>query len=269
MSIFPSREIALTIGQVSVHWYGIMYLLSFLFGIWVIPRLLKYRSLSLTADLRDALVFDVFLGVLFGGRLGFVLFYGGKEYFENPLKILALWEGGMSSHCGFLGVMIALLIFTWRNKIPLLLLGDVLVIPIAVGLALGRFGNLINGELYGTVTALPWGMNFPGAEGLRHPTQIYAVIKDLFVASVCFLLLKNIRIKNTPGMVAAVFLIMYAISRFIVEIFRDQTFARVFRFGKIVLSEGQVLTLPIFIAGMVLLVIVLRNRRVIENATAT
>ncbi|MFA5800211.1 MAG: prolipoprotein diacylglyceryl transferase, partial [Candidatus Peribacteraceae bacterium] len=247
MELFPSRPVALSIGPVDIHWYGIMYLLGFLLGMWLLPRLQRYRGLSLSAEQRDKLVFNVFLGVLLGGRLGYVLFYGGSEYFAYPLKILAVWEGGMSSHGGFIGVTIALLIFAWRERVKLLPLADVLVVPVALGLALGRMGNLINGELYGTITLLPWGMHFLGVEGLRHPTQIYAALKDILIALVCFLHLKHTAgSQRSHGMTAALFLIFYALLRFLVEYVRDQSFVSTYVIGGVRLSEGQLLTLPVF-----------------------
>jgi phosphatidylglycerol:prolipoprotein diacylglycerol transferase len=235
-----------------------MYLLAFLFGMWAVPRLTKYRGFTLTADQRDVLVFDVFLGVLLGGRLGYVIFYGGSDYFSHPLKILALWEGGMSSHGGFIGVMIAILVFAYRQRVPLLALADVLVAPVAVGLALGRLGNLINGELYGTVATLPWGMYFPGVQGLRHPTQIYAVIKDLSIALVCFIHLRRSGLAGQArfGVTTAVFLLMYSVLRFWVEIYRDQSFVGTYMIGGLRLSEGQVLTIPVFLVGICLLAVI-------------
>ncbi len=255
ISFFPERAIALTLGPVDVHWYGIMYALGFLLGIWMLPRLLKIAKLSLTAQDRETLVMWVFFGVLLGGRLGFVLFYGGSYFLDHPLKILAVWEGGMSSHGGFIGVCLALFLFTSRKHIDFFRLADVLVIPIAIGLALGRLGNLINGELYGTVTSLPWGIHFPNVEGLRHPTQIYAILKDLFIASVCYLhLVRNADRHVPPGRTGAWFLVLYGFLRFVVEIFRDQPYGYTGILG-LSISRGQLLTIPIFLVGIGVLLV--------------
>ncbi len=251
--LFPSREIAVSVGPILVHWYGIMYAIAFLFGIWLLPRLLSIAKISLSHQERETMTLWVFLGVLLGGRLGFVAFYGGTYFFENPAKIFAVWEGGMSSHGGFLGVLLAMLIFTSRKHIDFFRLTDVLVIPVAIGLALGRLGNLINGELYGTVTHVPWGMQFPGADEPRHPTQIYAIMKDLSITCVCFVHLYRNREKNIPsGRTTGIFLVLYGILRFVVEIFRDQPYGFVHLFGLSV-SRGQLLTIPIFLAGVVVL----------------
>lgn len=261
IQLFPSRIVALALGPLSIHWYGILYLLGFLIGIWLLPKLLKYRDISLHEKQKESLLLHVFLGVLAGGRLGYVLFYGGTFFLQHPLEIFAVWHGGMSSHGGFLGVALALALFTRRHRIFLLALTDVLIVPIAIGLALGRLGNLINGELYGTVTTLPWGMYFSGVEGLRHPTQIYAMVKDLFIASVCFLHLKRSspptpllpqeRGETCSGQTTALFLILYAVLRFIVEMFRDQPYG----YSEILgfeFSRGQLLTIPLFLTGVVI-----------------
>ncbi len=250
ISFLPSRAVALSVGPVDIHWYGIMYLLAFLLGMRLLPRLLRYRNLDLSEPARESLLLAVFCGVLIGGRLGFVLFYGGVEYLRHPLEILAVWQGGMSSHGGFIGVTLALLWFTRRHSVPLLALTDVLVVPIAIGLAFGRIGNLINGELYGTMTTLAWGMHFPGVEGLRHPTQIYECVTDLIVAVVCWLHLRTSSAREwRSGRTTALFLSMYAVFRYIIEIFRDQQYGYTDIAG-ILFSRGQLLTLPLLFVGI-------------------
>lgn len=256
IDFFPSRSIALAFGPLSIHWYGVMYALAFLLGIWMLPRMLSAARLDLKAQERESIFLAAFLGVVLGGRLGFVLFYGADYFLEHPLKIFAVWEGGMSSHGGFIGVLLSLLLLARRKHIDFLRLCDAVVIPVAVGLALGRLGNLINGELYGTVTQLPWGMEFPGAEGFRHPTQIYAIAKDIFIAAVCWLHLSRTH-ADRPGKTAAIFCILYAILRFTVEIFREQPYG-FYELSAIQLSPGQVLTIPILIIGFV---VFFRNSR--------
>ncbi len=260
ISLLPSRTIALSIGPVDVHWYGIMYAVAFILGMFLLPRLQKITRLDLSERDRESLLISVFLGVLLGGRLGFVFFYGGSYFLENPWKILAVWEGGMASHGGFLGVALALLLFVWRRRIDFFRLTDTILIPVALGLALGRVGNFINGELYGTLTTLPWGMHFPGAEGLRHPTQLYAIDKNLAIALCSFLALRA-WYREEPvrtGRVTALFLMLYAVLRFTVEIFRDQPYGYTDIAG-VLLSRGQLLTLPLLLLGITLFV--LRSRR--------
>ena len=183
------------------------------------------------------------IGVVAGGRLGFVLFYEPSYYLSHPLEVIAVWQGGMSSHGGFIGVTVAILWALRERKNLILPIADVIVIPIALGLACGRIGNFINQELYGTVTTLPWGIAIPGEDGLRHPTQLYAVAKDLLIALACYLHLQKTRI---PGKTFALFLMMYGALRFLVEYVRDNdVFIGPF-------SEGQLLTFPIIIAGVLL-----------------
>jgi phosphatidylglycerol:prolipoprotein diacylglycerol transferase len=250
IDFFPTRQIAFEIGFIAIHWYGILYALAFLTGILLLPKLLKKAKIDLTLSERESLVLAIFLGVLVGGRLGFVLFYGGSYFLDNPLKIFAVWEGGMSSHGGFIGVILAVFLFSRRKHVDLFRLADVLVIPVALGLAFGRLGNLINGELYGTITTLPWGMHFPGVEGLRHPTQIYAILKDLLIAGICYVHFSHLIIKKAPsGETTALFLILYGVLRFIVEIFRDQSYGYEHIVG-LMFSRGQLLTIPIVLAGV-------------------
>lgn len=243
--LFPSRAIALSLGPVSVHWYGVMYALAFLIGMAMLPALLRIVRLPLTSRDRENLVLAVFLGVLMGGRLGYVVFYGAGYYVQHPLEILAVWQGGMASHGGFIGVAIALYLFCRKRGVELLRLSDAVMIPVAIGLGLGRIGNFINQELYGTVTTLPWGFAFPGASGLRHPIQLYDFAFQMCIALSCFLVLKR---EYAPGYVTGLFLTLYSVTRFLLEYIREQN--GVF-FGPF--SEGQWLTIPLFIAGVYLL----------------
>jgi phosphatidylglycerol:prolipoprotein diacylglycerol transferase len=180
-------------------------------------------------------------------------------FLENPWKVFAVWEGGMASHGGFLGVLLALFAFCRSRRVDFFRLGDTLVIPVALGLAFGRLGNLINGELYGTVTQLPWAMHFPGIEGLRHPTQVYAIAKDLFIMAFCYCHLSRYEEQGIPsGRTGGWFLVLYGILRFFVEIFREQPLGYRDVLG-LQLSTGQLLTLPILLTGVV--VLTLRRKR--------
>ncbi len=254
IELFPSRAIALTVGPLAVHWYGLMYLLAFAIGALLLPKVQRYRHLAMDQKTRESLFVHVFLGVLLGGRLGYVLFYGFEYYLNHPVEIIAVWKGGMASHGGMIGVALALCIFSRRQKVPLLALMDVLVPLAAIGLMLGRLGNFINQELYGTVTTLPWGMHFPGAEGLRHPTQLYAMAKDLLIALATFAHLAythHRRSGRSVGRTAALFCMMYGVLRFVVEFFRDQPQGFVSIIG-LSLSRGQLLTIPLFVVGVCL-----------------
>ena len=253
IAFFPSRTVALELFGFSVHWYGLLYLAGFLLAWALLPKLQKYRQLSLSADDWSGLLSAAVLGVIVGGRLGFVLFYEPAYFVAHPIEIFQVWHGGMSSHGGFLGVTVALLIALRKKTIDdKLRLADVVVTPIALGLMLGRLGNYINQELYGTVTTLPWGIIVPGEEGLRHPTQLYAMAKDLLIAALCFLHVRRVQARH--GETLALFLMLYGTLRFVVEHFRVQDYDL-----WLGLTRGQLLTLPIFLAGLAVAVWVRRR----------
>lgn len=249
IDFFPARNVALIIGGFPIYWYGILYLLAFVAAALLLPRLQHLRKLRLSkGEWSDILTWAV-VGVLLGGRFGYVLFYRFSDFLGNPLVLFDVRSGGMASHGGFIGVAFALLWVmrrrAWDEKLSI---ADVAVVPVAIGLAFGRFGNFLNQELYGTVTTLPWGMEFDGVAGLRHPTQFYAMAKNLFIAATCFAYLRSTRESFVPGRSFALFLMLYGVLRFTVEIVRDQT--GIAMYGP--LSEGQLLTIPVFLAGIVM-----------------
>ena len=246
ISIFPSRTIFLQIAGLQIHWYGVMYLLAFVMAFILVRRLQKYRSLYLDSEEWSYILSWAIIGVLVGGRLGYVLFYEPMYFLLNPLDIFAVWKGGMSSHGGFVGVALAMWWAASRHNIPIWKLADIVVVPIAIGLSFGRLGNYINYELYGTVTTLPWGIAIPGVEGLRHPTQLYAVIKDLLIAGICFYHISRTA-PILPGRTFALFLMLYGGLRFLTEFVRAQQYELFLG-----LSRGQLYTIPIFLIGVFL-----------------
>ena len=262
MTIFPSRQVALELLGFEIHWYGLLYLAAFLLAYVLLKKFQKFRSLTLSNDEISSVLSWVIIGVIVGGRLGFVLFYEPVYFLQNPFEAFAVWNGGMSSHGGFIGVGLALLYILRKKQIPLLAFLDVATVPIAIGLTLGRLGNFINWELYGTVTDVPWAMQIPGVEGLRHPTFFYAMVKDLWIAAVCLVVLRSQ--KTTPGFVISLFLIMYGVLRFIVELYREQTFALT-DLGLITLTRGQLLSVPIILGGVGLFFVLRMQRRKPEN----
>lgn len=248
ISFFPSRMVAVDVWGFGIHWYGLLYFVAFLIGWLLLPRIQKYRNLSLDADAWSQLLSAAVIGVIVGGRLGYVLFYGPAYYAQHPLEIFAVWNGGMASHGGFIGVTLAC-IYVLRKQSwdHILRIADVVVIPVTIGLGLGRIGNFINQELYGTVTSLPWGMSFPGAEGLRHPIQFYDFSAMMVLALILFFSLKSKPVR--PGRTLALFLILYGIVRFLIEFIRDQAGVPVY-----LLTEGQWLTIPVLLIGLFLFV---------------
>lgn len=242
--------IALQIGPVAIHWYGLMYLIGFamvwLLGRWRINR--GDTDLTLR-DLED-IIFYCVLGVVAGGRLGYVLFYKPSEYLAHPLEVFYLWQGGMSFHGGLVGVIVVLLLFARKRNKSLLELGDFVAPLIPLGLAAGRLGNFINGELWGRPTTLPWGMVFPQtADGIaRHPSQLYEMgLEGFALFAVVWLFARK---KRPAGQVSAVFLMGYGTFRFLVEFTREPDYYLGLLAGG--LSMGQLLSLPMVLVGAII-----------------
>jgi phosphatidylglycerol---prolipoprotein diacylglyceryl transferase len=248
--------IAFSLGPVAVRWYGLMYLLAFL-AVLVLGRMRlaskAHSSLSMTPkDLDDFLLYGV-LGVVLGGRLGYVLFYKPAYYLSNPLEIVAVWQGGMAFHGGLIGVIAAMAFFAWQRKIKFLALADFIAPLVPFGLAAGRLGNFINGELWGRVTdpSAPWAMVFPQAgDGLaRHPSQLYQMGLE---GIALFVLVWWFSSRSRPlGAVSGMFLLGYGVFRFIAEFAREpDDFLGLLSLG---LSMGQWLSIPMMLAGFYLL----------------
>ncbi len=235
------------VGPLAVRWYGMMYLLGFVGSYFNIRYLARRRNLRLGDDQLSDLLFWGVCGVILGGRLGYTLFYNADYYFRHPLQIFHIWEGGMSFHGGMIGVVAALIIFCWRRKLPILLVGDVVAAATPIGLGLGRIGNFINGELWGRVTDLPWAMVFPGAGPLpRHPSQLYEAVLEgpLLWLILWYLHRRQVR----PGIPMASFFLGYGIFRFLVEFFRQPDAQLGFLWGGA--TMGQLLSLPMIIGGL-------------------
>lgn len=246
------NPIALQIGPLEIHWYGLMYLAGFALA-WLLGRWrIHHHPCGLTLrDLEDIIFYGV-LGVVLGGRLGYVLFYQFDDYLAHPLAIFKVWQGGMSFHGGLIGVTLAMLIFARKRGQRLLAIGDFIAPLIPLGLAAGRLGNFINGELWGRPTDLPWGMIFPGAhDGIpRHPSQLYEMGLEGFTL---FALVWWFARKPRPmGQISAVFLMGYGTFRFLAEFTREpDDFLGLLLGG---LSMGQLLSIPMMIIGLWLFV---------------
>lgn len=260
MITFPEIDpIIFQIGPLAIRWYGLMYLLGFAAAYMLIRHLARLRDLALTKDGVSDLLFYGVLGVVLGGRLGYVLFYNPAQYLAKPLEIFAVWQGGMSFHGGLLGVVIASLLFCWRRQLPILLTGDILVTASTIGLGLGRLGNFINGELWGRVTEQPWGVVFPGGGPLpRHPSQLYeAVLEGL----VLFILLYLMHRRNVAaGIPFFCFFMGYGLFRFLVEFVRQPDAHLGFLWGGA--TMGQLLSLPMIFFGLIGCLSLYRRRSV-------
>ena len=248
MLTFPQIDpVIFQIGPLAVRWYGLMYLLGFAAAYMLIQHLVRLRNLALDKDGVSDLLFYAVLGVVLGGRLGYVLFYNPLQYLSRPLDIFAIWQGGMSFHGGLLGVVIASLIFCRRRKLTILLTGDILVTSAPIGLGLGRLGNFINGELWGRITDHPWGMVFPGGGALpRHPSQLYEAFFEGLVLFVILYLLH--RRKVTAGIPFFSFFIGYGLFRFLIEFVRQPDAHLGFLWGGA--TMGQLLSLPMVVFGL-------------------
>jgi phosphatidylglycerol:prolipoprotein diacylglycerol transferase len=249
MLVHPQFDpVAIHLGPLGIHWYGLMYLIGFLsvlcLGKWRIRH--NPESGWKASDIDDMLFYGA-LGVIFGGRLGYVIFYQPGYFIQHPLEIVAIWQGGMSFHGGFLGVLAAMWFFAHKTGKSWLTIMDFVAPLVPIGLGAGRMGNFINGELWGRATNVPWGMVFPKVDNLpRHPSQLYEFGLE---GVVLFTLLWWYSSKPRPtGAVSALFLIGYGTSRFVVEFAREpDSFLGVLAFG---MSMGQWLSLPMILVGL-------------------
>ena len=256
MLLHPQFDpVAFSLGPLSVHWYGLMYLLAFLQFLWLGRRQITLNRVPFTVDQLDDLLFYGMLGVILGGRLGQVIFYEPDYYLAHPADILAIWKGGMSFHGGFLGVLLATALWAKKHAFSWWTVTDFIAPCVPLGLAAGRVGNFINGELWGRVTdpGLPWAMVFPQAAdgGLpRHPSQLYHVALE---GLLLFFVLQWFSRRPRPARaISAVFLIGYGSCRFITEFFREPDHGI---FGQsYTISMGQWLSLPMILAGIGLII---------------
>lgn len=249
---FPDIDpVIFSVGPLSVRWYGLMYLIGFALAMWLANRQAEKPNSGWTKEQVSDLLFYGMLGVILGGRIGYVLFYQFSYFIENPLYLFRIDQGGMSFHGGTLGVITAIAIFAWTRKKSLFEVGDFVVPLVPLGLLAGRIGNFINGELWGRVTDVPWAFIFPsGGPEPRHPSQLYEAFLE---GLVLFLVLQWFIKKPRPaGSVAGVFLLGYGVFRFIVEYFREPD-AHLGLFAGFI-SMGQILSLPMVIGGLGLLI---------------
>lgn len=279
---FPKIDpIIFSIGPVSVHWYGVTYLVGFIFAMWLAVRRSKKPGSHWTKDEVENLIYYCFLGVFVGGRLGYVVFYNLPLFLDNPLYLLRVWDGGMSFHGGLIGVIFVIAQYAYRTRHTFLQCSDFIAPLIPFGLGAGRLGNFINGELWGRVTTnTPWAMLFPGSRSAdiaittatsndqwlrllnqynalpRHPSQLY----EFFLEGLLLFIILNLFIRKPRplGAVSGLFLLCYSIFRIIIEVFRqpdDQL-----GLFKGIISMGQILSIPMLIAGIMIIIWVYRHR---------
>ena len=253
-------RVVFSIGPFTVQWYGLSYIVSFFLAALLVMHVSKLWKIEVTWDAMLTLLISCMLGAMIGGRLGFVLFYGKGYYFQHPDQILATYKGGMSFHGGLIGVAVGLVVASRLLKVPLLTLGDLSAIGATIGLGLVRVANFINGELWGSVTDLPWGVIFDNAGPLpRHPSQLY----EAFLEGVVLLLILYLLARRNPplprGSYFSVFLIGYGVFRIAVEFIRQPDSQLGYLLGTGWVTMGMLLSLPMVITGIVLLRISLQR----------
>lgn len=246
---YPNIDpVAFAIGPFAVRWYGLAYIAGFVVAAMVMRGLIRRWQIDLSDDDLLDIVLAAIFGLVVGARLGYVLFYGAGTYWDDPLSILAVWDGGMSFHGGLAGIMLAGWFVAQRKGIPALRLFDLGAVGAPLGIFFGRIANFINGELWGRPTDVPWAMVFPTAPGgvPRHPSQLYeAVLEGLVIFAVLMLLARR---RRADGLLIGTLMVLYAVFRTFVEFFREPDAQLGFIFGPF--TMGQLLTLPVFIAGL-------------------
>ncbi len=238
------------LGPIQIRWYGVMYILGFAASY----LLVKYQIRKKNLDIDNAVINDLFLyliiGLIVGARFGYIVFYNLAFYFSHPLKLFAVWEGGMSFHGGLIGIVVFGIFFVKKRKIDFWQLADLIAVTAPIGLGLGRLGNFINAELFGRVTSLPWGMVFPAGGDLpRHPSQLYEFLLEGILLFAILWRIKDFQMKK--GMLFCVFVVLYGVFRFFVEFFREPDPQLGFILS--VLTMGQILSIFMVIAGLVLI----------------
>jgi len=252
---FPSIDpVLVSIGPFVIRWYALAYIVGILLGWFYARALIRAESLwggpaPMTLVDFDDFVLWVTLGIILGGRIGYVLFYNPAHFAAHPIEIVQLWSGGMSFHGGFVGCVLAVVMFARRRRISILSLGDITCAVGTIGLLLGRLANFINGELWGRTTDVPWAMVFPGGGPLpRHPSQLYeAALEGLVLLGILWLSMRLGALKR-PGLVIGLFALGYAIARIVCELFREPDPQLGFLWGG--LTMGMLLSAPLLLTGI-------------------
>jgi phosphatidylglycerol:prolipoprotein diacylglycerol transferase len=260
-------NVALKIGRFELRWYSLAYLAGILIGWWYLLKLLAQPGAPMARRHADDMVFFATLGIILGGRLGYVLFYRPLYYLDNPIEIPQLWDGGMSFHGGVIGVTLGILWMARKHKLDWLRIHDYVACCVPFGLFFGRLANFINYELWGAPTNLPWGVRFPevalgqNADGVmllaegpaRHPSQLYeAGMEGILLFLILWYLFWKTRSRYQPGKLVGAFILVYGLSRFLVEFIREPD-AQLVEFARIThLHMGQWLSLPMILGGLFL-----------------
>ena len=263
---FPSLDpVVISFGPFAIRWYALAYICGILLG-WLYARAVIANDrfwggqAPLTVADYDDFVLWITLGIILGGRIGYVLFYNLDRFLEHPAEIVQVWKGGMSFHGGFVGCVLAVVLFALKRHIPILSLGDVTCAVGPIGLFLGRLANFVNGELWGRTTDVPWAMIFPGDRDHlpRHPSQLYeATLEGLVLLVVLHVLIRRGALRR-PGLIIGAFAIVYAVMRSFCELFREPDVQLGFIWGGT--TMGTLLSVPLLLAGIGLVAHALRRQ---------
>ncbi|MFC0387069.1 prolipoprotein diacylglyceryl transferase [Muricoccus vinaceus] len=264
--LFPAFDpVAIAIGPLVIRWYALAYIVGIVIAWQMARRLVTRPPAAATPEQMDDFVTWATLGVILGGRFGYVLFYRPDLIWTAPWEILYLWHGGMSFHGGALGVIVAIIWFARRNRLPLLLFADRITSVVPVGLGLGRIANFVNGELWGRATDVPWAVIFPHAgPEPRHPSQLYQMaMEGLILLAILQWIIRTPSLRARPGLTSGAFLAGYGIARIVGEFFRQPDAHLGFLFAGA--TMGQLLSVPMVLVGAWLM---LRSRRLAEVPAA-
>ncbi len=256
---FPNIDpVAFSIGPLSVHWYGLAYVAGIMIG-WFYarklidrPTLWKGDTAPMTKTHLDDFLVWIAVGIVVGGRTGYILFYDLAPMLEDPVRIIEIWNGGMSFHGGLMGAIVAMILFARKNAIPVWSMFDIIAAVVPIGLFFGRIANFINGELWGRLSSAPWAIVFPtGGPFARHPSQLYeAGLEGVILLLVLAALIFGIKAFKTPGLIAGIFVMGYGLSRIFVEFFREPDAQLGYLLGTSWLTMGMVLSLPMVLIGL-------------------
>jgi len=267
---FPAiNPVLIHLGPLAIRWYALAYIVGIIAG-WYYARVIIASErlwggpAPMTVIDFDDFVVWITLGIILGGRTGYVLFYNLPHFLENPLQMFELWNGGMSFHGGILGCSVAIILFALKRHIPILSLGDVTAAVAPIGLFLGRLANFINGELWGRPTDVPWAMIFPnGGPVPRHPSQLYEAMLEGAVLFIVLGLMVRAGWLKRPGVITGSFALSYGIARIICEFFREPDVQLGFLWGG--LTMGMLLCIPLMLGGIVILAVAFRRRPQTNN----
>jgi phosphatidylglycerol---prolipoprotein diacylglyceryl transferase len=270
---FPAIDpILISIGPFAIRWYALAYIVGIIAGWFYARAIIASERLwggpaPLTALDFDDFIIWITLGIILGGRTGYVLFYNFPHFADHPIEILQLWNGGMSFHGGVIGCIVAIVLFAWRQRIPMLSLADVTAAVAPIGLFLGRIANFINGELWGRPTDVPWAMVFPNGGPIpRHPSELYEAALEGVVLFIVLGMLVRVGALKRPGLVSGAFALGYGVARITSELFREPDAQLGFLWGG--LTMGMLLCIPLMVVGGAVLTVALTREPIARRPIA-